>query len=119
MFGFMVWSSVFAVPPLLLLSLAFDGAGTDWHAIAGAHADAWAALAWQVVGNSLFGYVAWNWLLTRYDAATVTPYALLVPVFGMGASAVLLGEPLRSINGNRAAAQKPKILPHTSSVLTS
>jgi len=94
MFGFMVWSSVFAVPPLLILSLAFDGAATDWHAIAAAHADAWAALAWQVVGNSLFGYVAWNWLLTRYDAATITPYALLVPVFGMGASAVLLGEPL-------------------------
>jgi O-acetylserine/cysteine efflux transporter len=94
MFGFMVWSSVFAVPPLLILSLAFDGAATDWHAIAGAHADAWAALAWQVIGNSLFGYVAWNWLLTRYDAATITPYALLVPVFGMGASALLLGEPL-------------------------
>lgn len=94
MFGFMVWSSVFAVPPLLILSLAFDGAGVDWHAIAGAHADAWVALAWQVIGNSLFGYVAWNWLLTRYDAATITPYALLVPVFGMGASALLLGEPL-------------------------
>ena len=94
MFGFMVWSSVFAVPPLLLLSLVFDGAGTDWRAIAGAHADAWAAVAWQVIGNSLFGYVAWNWLLTRYDAATITPYALLVPVFGMGASALLLGEPL-------------------------
>jgi len=94
MFGFMVWSSVFAVPPLLILSLVFDGAGADWHAIAGAHADAWLALAWQVIGNSLFGYVAWNWLLTRYDAATITPYALLVPVFGMGASAVLLGEPL-------------------------
>ena len=94
MFGFMVWSSVFAVPPLLILSLVFDGAGTDWHAIAGARSDAWAALAWQVIGNSLFGYVAWNWLLTRYDAATITPYALLVPVFGMGASALFLKEPL-------------------------
>jgi O-acetylserine/cysteine efflux transporter len=94
MFGFMVWSSVFAVPPLLLLTLAFDGAAVDWHAIAGANWDAWAALAWQVIGNSLFGYVAWNWLFTRYDAAIISPYALLVPVFGMGASAVLLGEPL-------------------------
>ena len=94
MFGFMVWSSLFAVPPLLILSLVFDGAGADLRAIAVAHGDAWAALAWQVAGNTLFGYVAWNWLLTRYDAATVTPYALLVPVFGMGASAVLLGEPL-------------------------
>jgi O-acetylserine/cysteine efflux transporter len=78
----------------LILATVFEGAGAGWHAITGAHADAWAALGWQVVGNSLFGYVAWNWLLTRYDAATITPYALLVPVFGMGASAVLLGEPL-------------------------
>jgi len=29
----------------------------------------------------------------RY-AAIVTPYALLIPVFGMGASALLLGEPM-------------------------
>jgi O-acetylserine/cysteine efflux transporter len=94
MFGFMVWSSVFAVPPLLMLSLVFDGAGPDWHVIAVARWDAWIALAWQVIGNSLFGYVAWNWLLTHYDAATITPYALLVPVFGIGASALLLGEPL-------------------------
>ena len=59
-----------------------------------AHWDAWLALFWQVVGNTLFGYVAWNWLLTRYDSAIITPYALLVPVFGMGASALFLGEPL-------------------------
>ncbi len=31
-----------------------------------------------------------------HRAATITPMALLVPVFGMGASALLLGEPLRA-----------------------
>jgi O-acetylserine/cysteine efflux transporter len=51
-------------------------------------------VAWQTVGNTLFGYSAWGWLLARHPAATVTPMALLVPVFGMGASALLLGEPL-------------------------
>lgn len=94
MLGFMVWSSVFAVPPLLVLSLAFDGAGSQLLAIGAAHWDAWLALFWQVVGNTLFGYVAWNWLLTRHDAATITPYAMLVPVFGMGAAALFLDEPL-------------------------
>ena len=33
-------------------------------------------------------------ILARYPAATVTPAALLVPVFGMGASAFWLGESL-------------------------
>jgi O-acetylserine/cysteine efflux transporter len=37
---------------------------------------------------------AWGWLLARHPAATVSPMALLVPVFGMGASALVLGEPL-------------------------
>jgi O-acetylserine/cysteine efflux transporter len=36
----------------------------------------------------------WNWLLARHPAATVAPLALLVPVFGMGASALSLGETL-------------------------
>ncbi len=94
MLGFIVWSSVFAVPPLLLLCLLFEG--TD--AIAGAllHAGpaAWMAVAWQAAGNTLFGFGVWGWLLARHPAATITPMALLVPVFGMGASALVLAEPL-------------------------
>ena len=94
MVGFMVWSSLFAVPPLVAMSLAFEGWGGGVHAIASASLGAWAAVAWQAVGNTLFGFAAWSWLLTRYDAAVVAPYALLIPIFGMGSSALLLGEPL-------------------------
>jgi O-acetylserine/cysteine efflux transporter len=94
MLAFVVWSSLFAVPPLAMLTLALEGGEAGWQATTHAHWDAWGALIWQAVGNTLFGYAAWNWLLTRYDAAVVTPYALLVPVFGMGASALLLGEAL-------------------------
>jgi len=32
--------------------------------------------------------------LARYPTGVVTPWALLVPVFGMGASAIFLAEPL-------------------------
>lgn len=94
MLGFMVWSSVFAVPPLLLLSLLMEGPAAIGAGLARAGTGVWAAVAWQAVGNTLFGYGAWNWLLARHPAATVTPMALLVPVFGMGASALVLGEPL-------------------------
>ncbi len=54
----------------------------------------WAAVVWQAVGNTMFGYGVWGWLLARYPAATVAPLALLVPVFGMTSAAALLGEPL-------------------------
>lgn len=92
--GFMVWSSLFAVPPLLALSLWFEGPAAMMHGVQAAGAGTWAAVAWQSVGNTLFGYGAWAWLLARYPAATVSPMALLVPVFGMGASALVLGEGL-------------------------
>ncbi|MDD2920543.1 EamA family transporter [Rhodoferax sp.] len=94
MVAYVVWSSLFAVPPLFILSLWVEG----WDALAAGVQDAdlsaWAAVAWQAWGNSIFGYAAWGWLLARYSAATITPMALLVPVFGMASSAWWLGEPL-------------------------
>ena len=42
----------------------------------------------------LIGYGLWNILLHRYSAAIVTPWALLVPVFGMSTSWLLLNEPM-------------------------
>ena len=94
MLGVVVWSSVFALPPLLLLSLLAEGPARMAQGLAAADAGVWAAVVWQAVGNSLFGYAAWGWLMARHPAATVAPMALLVPVFGMGASALLLGEGL-------------------------
>jgi len=94
MVAFMVWSSIFAVPPLAALSIALEGWEVAVHAVTGASPGAWGAVAWQAVGNTLFGYAAWSWLLTRYDAAVIAPYALLIPIFGMGSSALLLGEAL-------------------------
>jgi O-acetylserine/cysteine efflux transporter len=94
MLGVVVWSSAFAVPPLLALTLVFEGPARIAQALAQADGPVWAAVAWQALGNSLFGYAVWGWLLARHPAATVVPMALLVPVFGMGASALWLGESL-------------------------
>jgi len=94
MLGFMVWTSLFAVPPLFALSLWLEGPTLMAASVQHASLGVWACVLWQAVGNTLFGYGAWNWLLARHPAATVTPMALLVPVFGMGASALSLGEAL-------------------------
>lgn len=92
--GFMVWSSPFAAVPLWLVAWGVDGAARVGNSLAQAGAGAWVAVAWQSIGNTLFGYGAWNWLLARHPASTVTPTALLVPVFGMAASALALHEGL-------------------------
>jgi len=94
MVAYVVWSSLFAVPPLALLALWAEGWGPMLAGVMRADARAWAAVAWQAWGNSIFGYAAWGWLLSRYSTATITPMALLVPLFGMGCSAWLLGESL-------------------------
>jgi O-acetylserine/cysteine efflux transporter len=93
--GFMIWSSLFAVPPLAALSLWLEGYEPAVRALAAAGWGAWAAVAWQSLGNTLFGFGAWNWLLARHSAAVFTPTALLVPVFGMAASSLVLDEPLQ------------------------
>ena len=94
MVAYVVWSSLFAAPALTALAFGLEGGPTVVAAILGADAATWAAVLWQSLGNSLFGYAAWAWLLARYPAATISPLSLLVPVFGMGASAVVLHEAL-------------------------
>jgi O-acetylserine/cysteine efflux transporter len=94
MAAYVVWSSVFAIPPRLALSCAFEGPQRIVAALREADAATWAAVAWQGWGNTLFGFAAWGWLLARHSAATVMPMALLVPVFGMSAAALVMGEPL-------------------------
>jgi O-acetylserine/cysteine efflux transporter len=94
MLAYVVWSSVYALPPLLCLSWVFEGWPLIRASLSQADLSVWGAVLWQSWANSIFGYAAWGWLLSQYTAATVTPMALLVPVFGMGASAWLLGEDL-------------------------
>lgn len=92
--GFIVWSSPFSLPPLFLLAWGFHGGAAIGEALRSADVAGWLSVGWQAIGNTLFGFGVWNWLLARHPAATVAPSALLVPVFGMSASAWLLGESL-------------------------
>jgi O-acetylserine/cysteine efflux transporter len=96
MLAYVVWAAIFAIPPLLILSLIFEGCEADLRGLQQADLLSWSAVVWQSVANTMFGYGAWGWLLSRYPAATVTPTALLVPIFGMSTSALVLGEGLET-----------------------
>jgi len=97
MLSYVVWASAFSIPPLFLISLIFEG---GWEHMSSAMVlaplGAWLGVLWQSWGNTLFGYAAWGWLLSKHPAALVAPTPLLVPIFGMGASAYFLSEPLPS-----------------------
>lgn len=92
--SYVVWASLFSAPPLLALSLILDGPVVIIHALNHATLWGWVAVLWQSLGNSWFGYASWAFLLARYPSATISPMALLVPVFGMAASVIWLGEPM-------------------------
>jgi O-acetylserine/cysteine efflux transporter len=96
MLAFTVWSSLAAPLPLLLLSLAVDGTA------------AFAALTHpglRLIGSVLvvsyagtvFGFGLWARLLARYSAATVAPFALMVPIVGMIAGSVVFGERVNAV----------------------
>lgn len=95
MLSYVVWASAFSIPPLLITSIIFEG-GVDhlWEVTLTAPMGAWVGVLWQSWANTLFGYAAWGWLLSKHPAAVVAPAPLLVPIFGMGASAFFLGEAL-------------------------
>lgn len=95
MLSYVVWASVFSLPPLFLISWIFEGGWEHISAsLSSAPLGAWAGVLWQSWGNTLFGYAAWAWLLSKHPAAAVAPAPLLVPIFGMGASAYFLSESL-------------------------
>lgn len=94
MVAFTAWSSLFSIVPLLVISLLIDGPARVIDALTHASGWGWLAALWQGVGNTVFGFGMWGWLLARHPAVTVTPLALLVPVFGILASAALLNEDL-------------------------
>lgn len=94
MLAYVVWSGMFSAMPLFAASFLLEGPKAIATGLTMAGPDTWAVVLWQSVGNSLFGYAVYGWLLARYRAASVAPLTLLVPVFGLTSSVLVLGESL-------------------------
>lgn len=94
MLALVVWAGAVAVLPLALLSWFIEGPAA-WQA-------SWEASTWTTAASVIYlayfatlgGYGLWGRLLSRYPAAVVSPFALLVPVVGITSSALMLGETL-------------------------
>ena len=92
--NFIAWTSLAAVPPLMLISLLFEPANSLLLPISDA---SWALsfhLCVLAYAAQVFGYGLWSNLLTRYPASTESPFALWVPVAGMSATALAFNETL-------------------------
>lgn len=94
-----LWISVVPPLPMLAVSLLVEGPQTIGHALSTALTlealPAVVGLAYTVVFGTVVGTGIWTWLMARHPAGVVAPYSLLVPVAGMLAAWLVLGETVR------------------------
>lgn len=90
-----VWGSLLAAPPLVFASLLIEGPAA-W--LDAAHRLSWlsaGAVLFQSYPNTILGFGIWSMLMRRYPTATIAPFTLLVPVFGILSAALILDEALQ------------------------
>lgn len=89
-----VWGSLVATPPLFLASWLMEG-GAKWQLAADAFTlKTLGTILFQSYPNTILGFGIWSMLMKKYEAATIAPFSLLVPVAGMTSAALILDEQL-------------------------
>jgi O-acetylserine/cysteine efflux transporter len=96
MVSLVVWGSLFAWPPLLLLTLAIDGPSQILHTFTHLTWTSGGAILYITYLSTLLCFVIWSWLVHHHPLPTIAPFTLLVPTLGFLSSAWILGEPLQS-----------------------
>ena len=89
--GFMVWCSLVPILPFIALSLAFDDPATRW-SWTGAPLATWISTAYLGWMATILGYAMWTRLLKRHPVNRVAPFSLGVPVVGISAGMIALGD---------------------------
>ena len=85
-----MWSAIiagFILIPVLLVYATLD----DLAHVAPA---GWAAIVYLAVGSSIVAYMAWFFALTRGGISRMSVWHFALPVIGIAAAAIFLGEPL-------------------------
>jgi O-acetylserine/cysteine efflux transporter len=88
------WVSLVPPLPLLVLSYVFEGPEAIGAALVHPSWGGIGALVYIAFLATTVGFGLWSFLLQRYPASLVTPFALAVPVSGLLSGWLLLGEQL-------------------------
>ncbi|WP_418907055.1 EamA family transporter [Glutamicibacter endophyticus] len=98
---FTLWMSIVPPVPMFILSLGVEGPERILESFANLHSPSGAAailgLAYTVLIGTIVGSGLFSWLMARHPATVVAPFSLLVPVVGMSAAWLLLGEGVTSM----------------------
>lgn len=89
--GLVVWGSLTPILPFMALSAMFDPPGVAWRWMQ-AGLGSWLAVAYLGWIATVTAYGLWTGLLKRHAANRVAPFSLGVPVVGLSAGMLVLGE---------------------------
>ncbi|WP_321783490.1 EamA family transporter [Paraburkholderia sp. J94] len=92
--GLVVWASLIPPLPFLVLSYFMEGPQRIEIALEGIGMTSIGAIVYLAFIATILGYSLWSRLLSKYPASQVAPFSLLVPIVGLAAAALLLGERL-------------------------
>ena len=92
MMALMAWLSVIPPLPLLAMSAVMEGPERMAQALTNINLSGVFAVLYLAVLSTTVGYGVWGKMIREYPASKIAPFSLLVPVFGLSASAVILGE---------------------------
>ena len=91
MLALFLWACL--VPPLPMLGMSvLIETDAPFATIAALSLKGWLAVIYVALISTVVGYSIWGTLMSRHRAAQVTPFALMIPLVGMGTAAIVLGE---------------------------
>lgn len=93
--AFLVWSSVVPILPFVALTLLLDPEPTRWRWLA-APWSSWLSVIFLGWVATITAYALWTGLLKRHAANRVAPFSLGVPIVGLAAGVLILGEHITS-----------------------
>lgn len=103
MVAFIVWSSLFSVPAIFVLTIMVKGWEPFYSLSSGLVGEAIFSIVFQSYVTTIVGYWVWNNLMKKYPVSSVAPLSLLVPVSGVAASHIFFGESMSFLQGTAVA----------------
>lgn len=94
MIAFIVWSSLFSAPAVLIMTVYVKGWGGVLSIPDDITVGSSFSVLFQVYITTVVGYMIWNNLMKKYPATEVAPLSLFVPVSGVITSYLFLDERL-------------------------
>ncbi|GFZ84070.1 hypothetical protein RLOatenuis_4440 [Rickettsiales bacterium] len=86
------WTAAYGTIFAAIFSLIFESGQVNF--LVNATAKPILSICFSALGGTLFTHIIWHYLIAQYNVSRLMAFLLLIPIFGVFAGCVLLGETL-------------------------